>query len=135
MERTATPAAARLPYPTDLTDAQWEQVGPMIPPESPGGRHREVDMREVVNGINYLTRTGCQWRAIPRDLPNWNTCRHYYDRFRRDGTWQRLHDALRGRVRVAAGREPSPSAACVDSQSVRSAEKRGPAAGTTRASG
>lgn len=125
----------RKPYPSDLTDAQWELVGPQIPPERWGGRTRAVAMREVVNGILYLTRTGCQWRAIPRDLPNWNTCRHYYDRFRRDGTWQRLHDTLRGRVRVAAGREPTPSAAVVDSQSVKTAEKRGPAAGTTRASG
>jgi transposase len=68
---------------------------------------------EVANGILHLNRTGCQWRAIPNDLPNWNTCRHYYDRFRRDGTWERVHDALRSRVRVAAGKQPTPSAAVI----------------------
>jgi transposase len=123
----------RKPYPSDLTDEQWALIGPMIPPEQWGGRTRTVDMREVTNAILYLNRTGCQWRAIPNDLPNWNTCRHYYDRFRRDGTWERIHDALRGQARVAAGKQPTPSAAIIDSQSVKTAEKRGPAAGTTRA--
>ena len=125
----------RKPYPSDLTDAQWKLVEPHIPPERWGGRTRSADMREVLNGILYLTRTGCQWRAIPNDLPNWNTVRHYFDRFRRDGTWHRVHDALREGVRVAAGREPTPSAAVLDSQSVRTAEKRGRrrTAGTTRA--
>jgi transposase len=117
-------------YPTDLTDAQWAQVAALIPPEKPGGRHREVDMRAVVNGIQYLVRTGCQWRAIPHDLPKRSTVRHYYDRFRADGTWERVHDALRERVRVAAGRDPTPSAAVVDSQSVRSAGKGGPVGAT-----
>ena len=127
----------RKPYPSDLTDAQWGLVEPMIPPGRWGGRTREVDMREVLNGILYLARTGCQWRAIPNDLPNKSTVRHYFDRFRRDGTWHRVHDALRSQVRVAAGREPTPSAAVIDSQSVRTAEKRGrpPTAATTRASG
>jgi transposase len=97
----------------------------MIPPEKPGGRRRSADMREVVNGINYLTRTGCQWRAIPHDLPKSATVRHYYDRFRADGTWERVHDRLRERVRVAAGREPMPSAAVVDTQGVKTAEKGG----------
>lgn len=90
-------------------------------------------MREVVNGMLYLNRTGCQWRALPHDLPPWGTVAYYFYAFRRDGTWQRMHDALRADVRVAAGREPTPSAACIDSQSVKATEKRGPAAGTTRA--
>ena len=124
---------ARERYPTDLTDAQWEQVGPMIPPERPGGRHRSADMREVVNGITYLTRTGCQWRAIPHDLPKRSTVRHYYDRFRADGTWDRVHGALRERVRAAAGREPSPSAAVLGSQTVKTVGKGG-RAGSTRPS-
>ena len=90
-------------------------------------------MREVINGMLYLARTGCQWRALPHDLPPWGTVAYYFYAFRRDGTWQRLHDTLRADVRVAAGREPTPSAACIDSQSVKATEKRGIAAVTTRA--
>jgi transposase len=122
-------------YPSDLTDEQWALIGPMIPPERPGGRHREADMRRVLDGILYLVRSGCAWRAIPHDLPNHSTCRHYYDRFRADGTWGRLHDALRDRVRADAGRERSPSAVVVDSQTVATAGQKGGRAGTTRPSG
>jgi transposase len=124
----------RIPrYPSDLTDGQWALVEPHIPAAKWGGRTRSVDMREVVNGILYLNRTGCQWRYIPKDLPNKSTVRHYYDRFRNDGTWEQIHDRLRGEVRVAAGKEPTPSAAVLDSQSVKTTEKRGSAAGTMRA--
>lgn len=123
----------RKPYASDLTDAQWKLIEPMIPPEKWGGRTRDVSLREVFNGILYLSRTGCQWRAIPHDLPNRSTVRHYYDRFRDDGTWQKIHDVLREEIRIAAGREPTPSAAVLDSQSVKATEKRGSAAGTTPA--
>lgn len=123
----------RKPYPSDLSDAQWKLIERQIPPERWGGRTRAVDMREVINGMMYLTRTGCQWRAIPHDLPNKSTIRHYYDRYRMDGTWEKLHDTLREKVRVSAGKEPTPSAAVIDSQSVKTTEKRGSAAGMTRA--
>ena len=115
----------RKSYPSDLTDEQWAMIEPQIPGESPGGRTRSVDMREVFNGILYLLRSGCSWRQLPHDLPPWGTVHWYYRRFRRDGTWERLHDRLRERVRVAAGRDAQPSAAAIDAQSVRTTEKRG----------
>ena len=116
---------ARTPYPSDSTDAQWKLVEPHIPPGRPGGRAREVEMRDVVDGILYLLRSGWAWRAIPHDLPNWGTCRHYYDRFRADGTWALIHERLRDRVREKAGRDAAPSAAVIDAQSVRTTEKGG----------
>jgi putative transposase len=122
----------RKSYPSDLTDEQWQLIEAMIPPELPGGRTRSVDMREVFNGIQYLLRTSCSWRQLPHDLPPWGTVHYYCRRFRRDGTWQRIHDSLRERVRVAAGRDAQPSAAVVDAQSVRTTEKGG-STGSTRA--
>ncbi len=116
---------ARIAYPSDLTDAQWQLVGRRIPPASPGGRYRSVNLREVLNGILYLLRTGCSWRQLPHDFPPWGTVHYYYRRFRLDGTWKKIHDALRDKVRRAAGRKVSPSAAIVDSQSVKTTEKGG----------
>ena len=116
---------ARTAYPSDLTDAQWRLIERRIPPAEPGGRRRTVNMRKVVNGILYLVRTGCSWRQLPHDLPPWGTVHYYYRRFRLDGTWQKVHDALREKVRRAEGRKKSPSAAIVDSQSVKTTEKGG----------
>lgn len=116
-------------YPSDLSDREWDLIRKMIPPAKPGGRKREVDMRLLLNGIFYLMRTGCAWRYMPREYPPWQTIYHYYRLWKRDGTWQRIHDRLRGEVRVAEGRQRQPSAAILDSQSVKSTDVGGPERG------
>ncbi len=120
----------RKPYPSDLTDEQWAPLEPLLPPPRPGGRPRSVDLREVANALLYLLRTGCPWRSLPHDLPPWGTVWAYFRRWRDDGTLDRLHAELRDRGRVGAGRDPSPSAAIRDSQTVKTAEKGGRAAST-----
>jgi putative transposase len=115
-------------YPTDLTNAQWARIAPLIPPAKPGGRRRTVNVRQIVNAILYFVRTGCQWRNLPHDFPPWGTVHYYYRRWRLDGTWQKIHDALREQVRSEKeGREATPSAAIIDSQSVKTTEKGDPA--------
>jgi putative transposase len=111
----------RTPYPTDITDAQWAVLEPEIPAPRPGGRPRKTDMREVLNGLFYITHEGCTWRALPHDFPPWRTVYNYFDAWKRDGTWDRIRDILRVRLRKAAGRPLSPRVACIDSQSVKTA--------------
>lgn len=114
---------SRLRYPSDLTDEEWRLVEPLIPAAKRGGGKRTVVMREVVNGLMYVLSTGCQWRAIPKDLPARSTVHGYLDLWDYDGTLKRLHHALYVQCREKAGREASPTAAIIDSQSVKSAEK------------
>ncbi len=122
-------------FPSDLTDAQWALILPMLPkPKSgtaKGGRPRRVDLRTTVNGILYLNRTGCQWRMLPPNFGPWPTVHDYYRNWRRDGTWQRLHDKLREKVRRKAGKKPTPTAAAIDSQSIKTCAPRKKAATVT----
>ena len=116
---------SKLRYPSDLTDAEWQLIGPLIPKAKRGGDKRTVDVREVVNGMLYVLSTGCQWRAIPKDLPPRSTVHGYFDLWTWDGTLDRMHFTLYQKCREEAGREVQPSAAIIDSQSVKSAEKGG----------
>lgn len=118
MERTS--------YPTDLTDAQWERIAPWVPQPKPGGRPPDYTRREIVNAILYLTRNGCAWRSLPHDLPPYRIVFHYFRLWQLDGTWEEIHAKLRERVRRQAGKTPKPTAAILDSQSVKTTEQGGP---------
>jgi transposase len=115
-----------LRYPSDMTDAEWALVRPLIPPAKRGGRKRSVGLREVVNGIFYVLSTGCQWQALPKDLPPKSTVHSYLMLWDWDGTLERIHHALYTAVREQDGREASPTAAIIDSQSAKGALKGGP---------
>ena len=113
-------------YPSDLTDQEWALIAPLIPPARRGGRPRTVNLREVMNGILYVLETGCQWRALPRDLPPKSTVHSYLELWEWDGTLERIHHGLYLLSRDLEGREASPTAGAIDSQSVKGAEKGGP---------
>src|SRR5689334_7321061 len=126
-------AAARKAYPSDLRDAEWAILEPLVPAVKPGGRPARHSRREIVNAILYVMRGGNQWRAMPHDLPPWQAACPYFRIWRNEGTWKRIHTALRERTRRRLGREATPSAAIVDSQSVKTSQ-RGARAATTRTS-
>lgn len=125
VENRARYDRSHLRYPSDLTDEEWSLLKSEIPPARRGGNKRTVDVREVVNGLMYVLSTGCQWRAIPKDLPPRSTVNYYFCRWQYDGTLDRLHHSLYVLCREQAGREVSPTAGIIDSQSVKSAEKGG----------
>lgn len=115
-------------YPSDLSDAQWMRLEPLLPPVRSGGRPRAHPLREVVDALRYVLRGGIAWRALPHDYPPWQTVYHYFRTWRMDGTWERLNDELRELVRERVGRNAQPRAAILDSQSVKTTEKGGRAA-------
>ena len=123
--RLAAAGRRGLRYPSDMTDAEWALVAPLIPPAKRGGRPRGVDVREVLNAIFYVLSTGCQWEALPKDLPPKSTAHYYFMLWDWDGTLERIHHALYVAAREAAGREASPTAAIIDSQSAKAAQKGG----------
>ena len=113
----------RKAYPTDLKDAEWELLEPLLPKAKPGGRPRSVDLREILNALFYRERTGCAWEMLPHDLPPAKTVYDYFNKWSADGRWERINGGLVGRLRQAEGRDPEPSAAIIDSQSVKTPEK------------
>jgi len=112
-------------YPSDVTDAEWTIIAPMIPPPRQGGRHRETDMRDVMNAVRYVLRTGCQWRQLPKEFPPRSTVYNYFWEWTRYGVLDRIHHMLLVKVREVEGREASPTAAIIDTQAVKATEKGG----------
>ena len=117
-------------YSSDLTNREWAILEPLIPPPKPGERPCRWERREIVDAILYVLRSGGIWRLLPHDFPPWQTVYHYFRLWRRDGSWERVHTRLREQARRRAGRETSPSAAILDSQSVKTTEKGGSVATT-----
>lgn len=125
---------SRKAYKSDLTDKEWEIIKPLIPPPKPGGHPRTVDMREVVNAIFYLLRTGCSWEMLPHDFPPYSTVYYYFRRWQKRGFWEQLNQVLREQVRMKQGKSPRATAAIVDSQSIKTTEKKGKSTALTAVS-
>lgn len=112
-------------YPTDLSDKQWALIAPLLPPPKYGGRPRQTDMQEIMNAVVYVVKSGCDWRMLPHDFPQWDLVYHYFRAWKQDGTWKKIHDALRGKLRKKLGKKEQPTAGIIDAQSVKTAEKGG----------
>lgn len=121
----------RQPYPSDLSDAEWDILKPLLPKPKGFGHPVEVDFREILNGIFYVQRTGCQWEMMPHDLPPYSTVYSYFKKWQRKGVWQQMHDQIRAQLRTQLGRDEQSTVAIADSQSVKSTEKRGRSTGST----
>ncbi|KHG65736.1 transposase [Thermus sp. 2.9] len=124
--------SSRRSYPSDLSDAEWALLEPLIPAPKPGGRPAKVPRREIVNAILYVLENGIKWRAMPHDLPHWSTVYHYFRKWQKEGIWEKAVQALARQDREREGRQASPSALVMDSQSVKTTEKGGPEGTTGR---
>ena len=126
MSKTKTKTKQRKRYDTDLTDKEWAIIAPLIPKAKPGGRPRKVDIREVINAVFYLLKSGCTWRLLPHDFPHWKTVYYYFGKWKKDGTWRKIHNTIREQVRTKKyKKKKQPSAGVIDSQSVKTSKKGG----------